>query len=47
LVVAFVDPGNSQALAELRRVTGYEEIEPTVATEAEVLAALRTYYGAG
>ncbi len=45
LVIAFVDPGNSQALAELRRVTGYEDIEPAVATEPDILAALKKYYG--
>ncbi len=45
LVIAFVDPGNSQARAELRRATGYEEIEPAVATEPDLNAALRKYYG--
>ncbi len=45
LVIAFVDPANSQALAELRRATGYEEIEPAVATEPDVAEALRKYYG--
>ncbi len=45
LVMAFVDPGNAQALADLRRVTGLEEIEPAVATEPDIRAALSKYYG--
>jgi type IV pilus assembly protein PilB len=44
LIVAMADPTNLSAIEELTTSTGYN-IEPVVATEAAILAAIGRYYG--
>jgi type IV pilus assembly protein PilB len=45
LIVAMVDPSNLGAIDELKFVTGYN-IEPVIATETAIRAAIARYYGA-
>jgi hypothetical protein len=44
LIVAMSDPSNAEAMADLKILTGYE-IEPVVAPEAAIAAAISRYYG--
>lgn len=44
LTVAMADPTNSEAIKEIRFVTGCE-VEPVIARHREIVAAIESYYG--
>ncbi len=46
LIVAMADPTNLHAIDDLKFLTGYN-VEPVIASEAAILAAVEKYYSAG
>ena len=45
LIVAMADPSNLHAIDDIKFLTGYN-VEPVVASEAAIMAAIETYYAA-
>jgi len=47
LTIATTDPANAMALDDIKFLTGYDEVEPVLASDAAMAEAIAKYYPAG